>query len=255
MQQEKSHKQIDPILSFHLMKVAFQDYQKSICNLTEHEYCDAYQHASEEMLLHRVILTSTEACCVVIPESLLNQTLKNVISEYQDSGFFDEILRENNMSLVDYTAALHNDLRVETVLARIASSVEAVTTAEMEQYFSSYRAQLKHAVPTDQNQSIGNSDKSLLLRKTEKALHKRINKHCSNRTDRHANNNQQSHCCKFKSLLSDKFCHELDRVLSSLDAGTINTSKASSTIYAMLLKKKRLDTCRAWLHTLIQRPV
>ncbi len=248
MQQEKNQKQIDPMLSFHLMKVAFQDYRKSTCNLTEQEYCDVYQHASEEMLLHRVILASTEACCVVIPEALLEQTLNDVISEYPSSAFFNKILRENNMCLADYTAALHNDLRVETVLARITSSVEAVATAEMELYFSNYRAHLKHDAPTGQDQSD-------LLSKAEKALHKRIDEHNSSQPNIPSSDRQRPHWSKTESLLPDKFCHEMDRVLSSLSSETISISKASSTIYAMLLKKKRLDTCRAWLQTLLQPTV
>lgn len=239
MEQEEKQKQIDPRLCFHLMKIAFQDYQKSVCNLTELEYCDVYQHASEEMLLHRVILGSTEACCVVIPEVLLNQTLNDVISEYPSSGFFDKILQENNMNLVDYTSALHSDLRVETVLARIASSVEAVTTAEMEHSFSAYRAQLKHAESIDHDQSRG-VDMSALLSKTEKALCKIIDKHCCSQATPPSNSSQKTHCCKSDSFLSDRFCHELNRVLASLSAETISISKASSTIYSMLLKKNDL---------------
>ncbi len=247
MQQEKNQKQIDPMLSFHLMKVAFQDYRKSACNLTEYEYCDAYQHASEEMLLHRVILTSTEACCVVIPEALLKQTLTDVIREYPSSEYFNKILQENNMSLVDYTAALHNDLRVETVLSRITSSVKAVTAAEMAFYFSSYKAHLKNDAPTGQDQFD-------ILNKTEKALCKRIDERHGSQPSHPVNNNQKPLSCKSASLLPDKFCHEMDSVLSSVSAETISISKASSVIYAMLLKKKRLDTCRAWLQTLLQPP-
>lgn len=254
MQQKNNHNQIDPVLSFHLMKIAFQDYQKSICNLTELEYCEAYQHANEEMLLHRVILNSTEACCVVIPEALLNQTLNDIISEYPSPRFFDKILLDNNISLVDYTAALHNDLRVETVLASVASSVEKVTTDEMKRYFRSYKTQLQHKGFRDQNQPGDKIDKVALLSKTEKTLGKTMDETCSKQTDSQSLSAQKPQCCKSDALLSDQFCHELDSVLSSLSNKTISISKASSTIYAMLLKKKRLDTCRTWLQTLIQTP-
>ncbi len=139
MQQGKQHKQIDPMLSFHLMKFAFQDFQKSACNLNHKEYALAYQHAKEEMLLHQVILTSDDACCVVIPEPTLQQTLFGVIAEFPDDSAFYRTLEENHMRLEEYRMALHNDLRVETVLSRVASTVQSVTSAEIQYYFEQHR--------------------------------------------------------------------------------------------------------------------
>jgi len=136
MQQEKTKKQIDPMLSFHLMKFAYQDFQKNIGHLTKHEYSKAYKHANEEMLLHQVILSSKEACYVVIPESLLRQTHRDVIAKYPSKKQFYDTLQEYNIPLEDYMVALHNDLRVETTLAQVACSVQPITQAEMLHYFN-----------------------------------------------------------------------------------------------------------------------
>ncbi len=140
MQQQKTKKQIDPMLSFHLMKFAYQDYQKNIGSLTKHEHSKAYKHANEEMLLHQIILSSKEACYIVIPEPLLRQTLQDVIAEYPNEKQFYAILQEYSISIADYTIALHNDLRVETILARVACNVQSVTQIEMFAYFNKNKA-------------------------------------------------------------------------------------------------------------------
>lgn len=140
MQLQKSKKQIDPMLSFHLMKFAYQDYQKNIGNLTKHEYSKAFKHANEEMLLHQIILSSKEVCYVVIPEPLLQQTLQDVIAEYPCEKQFHATLQEYNIPIADYTIALHNDLRVETILARVACNVQPITQIEILDYFNKNKA-------------------------------------------------------------------------------------------------------------------
>ena len=284
MQQEKNKKQIDPLLSFHLMKFAFQDFQKSSGKLTEYEYKKAYQHAKEEMLLHRVILTSDEACCVVIPEAILNQTVNAVIAEYPSPEFFHKILHENNICLADYTVALHNDLRVETVLARIASSVEAVTPPEIQQYFDNNKAQFKqperrntgHIKITAKSSSSTETDKAL---QKITAIHSRVYRNpetFSKEAKQFSDSSTGTDGGKLGLLTSGELCHELDKVLFSLSAGAISPviqsssgfnilhckklypsrdisfGEASSAIATILLKKKQLDTCRIWLQTLVQ---
>ena len=128
------------MLSFHLMKFAYQDYQKNIGNLTRQEYSKAFKHANEEMLLHQIILSSKEACYIVIPEPLLHQTLQDVIAEYPNEKQFHATLQEYHIPMADYTIALHNDLRVETILARVSCNVLPVTQTEMLHYFENNKA-------------------------------------------------------------------------------------------------------------------
>ncbi len=144
MQQENSHKQTEPMLSFHLMKFAFQDFQKTASSLTPKEYTLAYQHAHEEMLLHKVILSSDDACCVVIPETTIEQTLKDVIAEYPDDATFHRNIKANNMEIDEYTMALHNDLRVEAILSRIASAAQPITADEILHYFNENQSKFTH---------------------------------------------------------------------------------------------------------------
>ncbi len=285
MQQDKEQRQIDPSLSFHLMKFAFQDFQKSARNLTKHEYTLAYQHANEEMLLHKVILTSKDACCVVIPEVTLNQTLKDVISEYPSSDIFHTALKENNLELEEYTLALHNDLRVETVLSRVASTVQTVTAAEILSYYTKNKPEFKlqerritgHIhIPFDPV-SAREIDQAFAV---ITAIHNRVHQHPETfirEASYHLNGNAPNNAT-LKNLVSGELCPDLNKILFSLRQGEISDiietvdgfdilyckeiiptkesslKEAASEIFSLLLKKKQLEACRNWLHDLV-RPI
>lgn len=284
MQQDKNQKQIDPMLSFHLMKFAFQDFQKSASNLTEKEYTQAYQHANEEMLLHQVILTSDDACCVVIPQITLQQTLKGVIAEYPDATTFYNTLDENNMGLEEYTMALHNDLRVETVLSRVASSVQSVSPEEVRSYFEVHSSQFNpperrtasHIHIRFNPSSPSNMDAAL---ERITAIHKRV----LNDPLCFGEEAYQFSDCKTSKDRGDlgpraagELCQELDKVLFSLQNGEtshiikgtdgydilrcnaihppqkIGLKEATATIITTLMKKKQLEACRLWLKSLVR---
>ncbi len=284
MQQGKQHKQIDPMLSFHLMKFAFQDFQKSACNLNHKEYALAYQHAKEEMLLHQVILTSDDACCVVIPEPTLQQTLFGVIAEFPDDSAFYRTLEENHMRLEEYRMALHNDLRVETVLSRVASTVQSVTSAEIQYYFEQHRttfdkpeqrsvSHIQIHFPPSSAAEIDSAYKKITT------IHQKVRKN----PETFAEQARLFSDCSVSGsdgnlglIAAGEICPELDRVLFSLQEKEIShiiesssgfnimrcekilsarqTSlrEASPEIIPILLKKKQLQACRLWLQKLLQ---
>ncbi|GEM_PF-1316120 len=284
MQQGKHQKQIDPMLSFHLMKFAFQDFQKSACNLTHQEYTLAYQHANEEMLLHQVILTSDDACCVVILETTLRQTLLGVIAEYPDDAAFYATLEENNMSVEEYSIALHNDLRVETILSRVASTVQSVTPSEIRQYFNRNTTEFDRPEQRSVNHiqirfnpssasDIDSAYKKVTtiyqqVTRDPETFQKVARLFSDCKTENNDGNLGQ--------LAVGELCPELDKVLFSLQAGAISPiiknsygfniiqcnkiyppkklslKEASPAILPILFKKKQLEACRIWLQKLIQ---
>jgi len=284
MQQENTRKQTDPMLSFHLMKFAFQDYQKNICHLTNNEYSHAYQSANEEMLLHQVILSSDEACCVVIPEALLRETLHGVIREYPSREHFFATLQENDIPLPDYRIALHNDLRVETTLARVACTVQSVTPSEMLHYFSSNKTEFHQ--PERRSASLiqircdldSPVERTAAIQQITR-IHSRVCKNPSSFNEEariFSDCSTHAHDGHLGKLAAGELCHALDKTLFSLARGEIspviensnglnvlychkihpekliNFNEASSAIFAILLKKKQLNACRIWLQELVQ---
>jgi len=286
MQQENGKKKIDPMLSFHLMKFAFQDFQKTICHLTKQEYTKAYKHANEELLLHKVILSCKESCCVVIPEPILNQTLHGVINEYPSKEHFHATLQENNISLADYTIALHNDLRVETILARVACNIQSVTTADMFHYFNNNKTEFYQPEQRSANHIQIRYDplspvETASAHQKIAMIHRRV---CKNPETFKEEAKFFVGCNTVTvddfpgTFTAGELCHKLDKPLFLLAPGEISPiiensrgfniiqctkiypekyihfREASPAIFAILLKKKQLKACRIWLQKLVQPP-
>ncbi len=284
MQPGKRQQQSDSTLSFHLMKFAVQDFHKNTCQLTTEEYDQARQLANEEMLLHQVILNSEEACCVVIPEQNVKLALHKVIAEYQDKARFYATLQENNLQLTEYLIALHNDLRVEAVLARITATVQSVTPQEIQQF---YRKNKTDFIQPEQRsgahiQIFSRASVSSGINPALKkiiAIHQRL---CQSPNTFSKEALLHSECDTNKDggrlgmLTAGDLCDELDRVFFSLKTGTISPviessngfhilqcreifpakdiclAEALPTIASTLLKKKQLNACRNWLENLMQ---
>jgi len=282
MQQEKQYKKTNPKLSFHLMKFAVQDFKKNSDKLTEEEYSQVLQNANEEMLLHQVILNSEEACCVVIPEPIFQKTLQAVISEYPSDELFYDMLDANQLTYTDYITALNNDLRVETVLSKVASSVQTVKPSEMLRYYKSHYTTFNR--PEQRNVSIiqifsspsAESDPAL---GTISAIHERL---CQHPQDFTLEAKHYSECDtgkdggKLGTLAAGELCEKLNAILFSLNKGEISQVVESSNAYHILkcnaiypaikiafeeasiqilprlLKKKQLNACRLWLQEIVQ---
>ncbi len=280
---EKNQANSDPTLSFHLMKFALLDYQKSSSQLTEKEYLHIYQLANEEMLLHQLILSSDEACYVVIPDPVLRQTLSTIIAEYPDEMDFRTLLQENSLCFTDYLTALCNDLRVEAVLTQIASTVQSVAPLEILHYFRSHqdsfmqpeRRSVDHLLIFSDPSSPTLTDRAL---EQAVAIRRRL---CQNPEKFSYEAKRYSQCSSgtnggnLGKIKAGELCKELDQCLFTLNSGEISPvikssagfhllycrkihqaknmslAEASSQIFPILLKKKQLAACRSWLKALM----
>ncbi len=240
MQPEKQYKKNNPRLSFHLMKFAVQDFKKNSSNLTEEEYNQVLQNANEEMLLHQVILNSEEACCVVIPESILLKTLSAVSAEYSSDAAFYEMLDANQLSYGDYVLALHNDLRVETVLGKIASSVQTVSSSEMLRYYNNHHTLFHRPEQRDasliQIFAVPSTGFDPALTTITK-IHERLSQHPQ---DFALEARNYSQCDtgkdggKLGTLAVGELCKELNATLFSLKLGKISQVVESANAYHIL---------------------
>ncbi len=282
MQLERQGKHDDPKLSFHLMKFAVQEFRKNSDELSADEYRQISQQAREEMLLHQIILASSEACCVVVPAPVFEQTLHAIIAESPSDAAFHDMLAANNLKLSDYVQALHNDLRVETVLGKISSTVESVTSAEMQRYYKNHETNFKREEQRQASliqifsQSDSGVDPSFT---TISEIHKRLCQHPENFA-REARTFSECDTSKDGGQLgivkAGELCSELSNTLFSLECGEISKiverdkayhilrcdaiypainvpfKDATSQILHHLLKEKKLSSCRLWLQTLVR---
>lgn len=282
MQTERQGKHNNPKLSFHLMKFAVQEFQKNSDNLTADEYSQVFQHAREEMLLHQIILASSEACYVVIPDPILKRTLHAIIAESPSDEAFHNMLAANNLQLSDYVQALHNDLRVETVLGKISSTVQSVTTSEMFRYYKSHRTHFKRQEQRQASliQIFSQSDTAVDPSFTVICeIHERLCKHPENfahEAKTFSECDTKKDAGRLGILTEGDLCRKLSTTLFSLKRGEISEviergnayhilkcnaifpainvtfKEATAQIFPKLLKEKKLRACRLWLQDLVQ---
>ncbi len=280
---EKIQNRVDPTLSFHLMKFAFQDYQKSSNELSEEEYMQTYQLANEEMILHQLILSSPQACCVVIPEATFHVTLSSVITEYPDETTFHDFLRQNDLNYDDYLTALRNDLRVEAILTHVSATIQDVSPLEIFRYYQIHQDQFIQPEQRHAGHIMIRFDASSREEALKQIL--KIRHRLKNKPENFAHQaNLYSHCNSSQNggdigiISAGELCEELDQQLSQLDVDTISPviitssgfhlltcrriipeknirfAKASSEISSLLLKEKQMQVCRSWLQSLVRSP-
>ncbi|MCX5869428.1 MAG: peptidylprolyl isomerase [Deltaproteobacteria bacterium] len=132
-------KQIEPTLAFHLMKFAFQAFEKEVIELTPEEYAEAYQQAYHQITLHEQILLSEAACGVVIPDKLIQTIFRSIQTEHGGEENFFLHLQKNNLRPDEFFTVLGNDLKVETILARVAYYAPPVSHQEIQDYYNSHQ--------------------------------------------------------------------------------------------------------------------
>ncbi len=283
MLSEKSQNRIDPALSFHLMKFAFQDFRKSSHELSDEEYIQTYQLANEEMLLHQLILSSREACFVVVPPPVFQLTLDAVIAEYPDESSFYDFLRRNDLHYDDYVTALHNDLRVEAALTQVAATVQDVSPLEIIHYYQTYQDKFvaqeqrtaSHIMISFDDSSRKTAIKQIL------AIQKRLQsapQQFSQEADTYSHCSSGQDGGDIGTIHRGELCEELDRALFQLQkeeisplimdsngfhllycrniipAKNIPFDQAVADISAHLLKEKQMLACRSWIKTLVRPP-
>ncbi len=281
--QSRISKQIEPALAFHLMKFAFQVFEKEIVELTAEEYAEAYQQAYHEITLHEQILRSDAACGVIIPGKTLQAAIASLQAEHGGEEHFLHHLHTNNLFLPEFLAALQDDLKVEAILARVAFYAEPVSPQEILDYYHAH--QNSFCFPEQRNTrhiliSTENSY-SHLPKDSYRQRAKRIHARLQNDPQGFSHEAQLYSDCTTASDGGDlgmisrgELCPALDQALFQLAAGEVspiiettkgfhillceaihpgqrlNFQEVSHHINQILARKNRIDACKTWLKSL-----
>lgn len=276
--------QVDSTLAFHLMKFASQLYEKKVTHLSIEEYAEAYILARHETLLHQMILHSEAACGVVVPEQTFQSTLNNLLAEHGSEELFFQHLQQNNLLPGDYLIALENDLKIETILARIAFSAEPVSPEEIEAYYRNHQASfslpeqrsVRHIlISTENNYSHLPHDSH---RRRTLALYARLQRNPQSFATEallHSDCTTSIDGGDLGRISPGELCTPLDQALFQLKEGEVspiiktkrgfhllycekihpgqfqNLEEASPRIQQLLTRKKRILACRNWLQSLL----
>ena len=276
-------KQIEPALAFHLMKFAFQAFEKEVVELTPEEYAEAYQQAYHEITLHEQILLSEAACGVVIPDQLSQNAFHSIQTKHGGEEKFFLHLQKNNLRPDDFRTALNNDLKVEAILARVAYHAKPVNQQEIRDYYDSHQGSFcfpeqrsaRHILISTENH-YSHLPKDALLHRTMH-IHSRLQSNPHNfirEAQLHSDCTTASDGGDLGRISPGELCSPLDHALFQLTVGEIspiiqttqgfhilfceaihpgqrlNLEEATPQIHQILTREARIDTCRAWLKSL-----
>jgi peptidyl-prolyl cis-trans isomerase C len=283
--QIKISRQLEPALAFNLVKFSLQIFEKELNELTIEEYLEVYLQASNGLLLYRKILQSEAACGVVIPEAFIRTAYERFQAEHGGEEFFPRHLQKNKLKPADYLTCLGNELKVETVLARVAFHAETVGQEEIEAYYASHQKAFplreqrsarhilfstEHCCSPLPGDALSQRISSLLarLQRNPQAFSEEALRHSDCLT---------SACGGYLGWFSPgELCSALDQALFQLKAGEISpviqTSQGLHILYCeavratgiaevydrirqLLTQKKRTQACRAWLMALFREPI
>ncbi len=276
-------RQIEPALAFHLMKFAFQVFEKEVVELTAEEYAEAYQQAYHEITLHEQILLSEEACGVVIPDKLIQSTFYWIQTEHGGEEKFFLHLQKNNLRPDEFFTILGNDLKVETILARVAYHAKPVSQQEIQDYYNSHQGSFcfpeqrsaRHILISTENR-YSHLPKDALLRQTMH-IHSRLQSKQQGfirEAQLHSDCTTAGDGGDLGRISPGELCRPLDHALFQLAAGEIspiiqtkqgfhllfceaihpgqrlNFEEAAPQIRQILTREARMDACRTWLRSL-----
>ena len=276
-------RQTEPALIFHLIKFAVLLFNKDVSELTTEEYAEAYLEACQELLLHEKILFSEAACGLVIPRQTVQATFDSLQAESGGEEIFSGHLFKNNLRTDDYLLALHNDLKVAAILARVAFQAEPVSHQEIKDYYRSHQDSFyfpeqrsaRHILLCTENNDSALPADALLHRAL--ALHSRL-QHDPRRFSREARLHSDAASAGNGGDLGwispGQLCDALDHVLFNLTAGEVSPiirtaegfhllcceaiqpgrrfhrQEAYHHIHQLLTREKRISACKTWLKTL-----
>lgn len=123
------------LLTYHLLRAALNRYDKTPNDLSESDRQTVTVQARKEFAIENRVLSSDEAKHVTIPETIVNDGLKNIQARYSSFDTFVEDLESNGLDQEALRSAIERELRVEAVLDRVASRAVPVSDVDARIYY------------------------------------------------------------------------------------------------------------------------
>jgi len=114
-------------IKYHVLRAAINLFGKAPAELEPAQLDTVRSQAAKECELEQMVLDSSEARDVHIPESVLRDAVKQVVSSYPDKETYLTDLAGNDMSEALFQQSVGRELKVNTVLDRISSRHAKIT--------------------------------------------------------------------------------------------------------------------------------
>ncbi|WP_428827479.1 nitrogen fixation protein NifM [Azonexus sp. IMCC34842] len=117
------------------LKLSWQLFQKAPETLSEPERNRLVEVAEKQDSIEQRILGSSPAANVVIPAATLTTRIAEIRKRYASDDEFAQDLERNGLNETTLAAAVERDVRVESVLEKVASATPAVSLIDAEIYY------------------------------------------------------------------------------------------------------------------------
>lgn len=117
------------------LKISWELFEKApdLLSSAERQRLDEIARRQEK-IEHR-ILSTLEAAAIIIPADTLKQRFEEIRRRYPSEEEFERDMAAIHLDEVTLKQAIERDLRVESVLERVASAVSAITDVDAEIYY------------------------------------------------------------------------------------------------------------------------
>ena len=129
----------NPEYAYHLLRGALEKFQKNVDQLDEQQYQQARKLADRTCALETIVLSSPEACDVVIPENKIEEAVAEVRSRYADEPSFQKDLASNGLDESILRSALHRELMFDAVMNRVTSKTPSVSDIDVQIFYQLHK--------------------------------------------------------------------------------------------------------------------
>jgi len=126
---------INPIVGYAMLKIAEQQYGKATSTLNEEELKQVERIVARQIEIERIVLSSDMAQGVIVPETEVENAFKIIRERYDDDDSFKQSLEQNGIDEKHLRQSLLHELRVESVMHRVAQQAPKVDETEARLYY------------------------------------------------------------------------------------------------------------------------
>jgi len=258
------------------LKLAWELFQKAPETLSAPERGRLAEVATRQNSIERRILASAEAANVIVPTATLNTRLGEIRQRYASTEDYQHDLERSGLNETTLGESVERDLRVESVLEKIAADTEPVSAVDAEIYYRLHpeafdrpeARRLRHILVT-----FNNPKQKLKVLKELEALRATLtsDEKFANAALRHSQCPTAVEGGKLGIVKRDQLYAELEpsafalfegevsAVLESpiglhlmrcdeiLDSGLLSFAEVADKIIERLSDKRRKDAQRAWI--------
>lgn len=167
-------------IKYHVLRAAINLFGKAPAELEPSQLDTVRSQAAKECELEQMVLDSFEARDVHIPESVLRDAVKQVESSYSDRETYLTDLANNDMSEVLFQQSVGRELKVNTVLDRIASRAAKISELDCKLFYFMHKDKFsqpetrtaRHILITLNDDYAENNQQAVLDKMA--AIHKRV---------------------------------------------------------------------------------